>query len=101
MPERRHVRQGNHLSQLRSVHRGNLPYLHGLPGQETVRFGPAHLQQLQHHTQCQADTVYGNKSVCVSSQCVAGTCAATADCKAMGRLCPTATKVCTECTSEE
>jgi hypothetical protein len=51
-------------------------------------------------TQCQADTVYGNKSICVSGQCNAGTCAATADCKSIGRLCPTATKVCTECTTD-
>jgi len=47
--------------------------------------------------QCQADPVYGAKSICVASQCVAGTCATTADCQASGRLCPSATKICTAC----
>lgn len=51
-------------------------------------------------TQCQADTVYGTKSICVSAQCIDGTCAATADCKSIGRLCPTANKVCAECTAD-
>jgi hypothetical protein len=50
--------------------------------------------------QCQADAAYGVKSICVSSQCVAGTCATTADCKSMGRLCAAANKVCTECTAD-
>jgi hypothetical protein len=50
--------------------------------------------------QCQADTVYGTKSICVSSQCVAGTCASTTDCKSAGRLCPSATKICTACATD-
>lgn len=51
--------------------------------------------------QCQADTVYGSKSICVSEQCVAGACNTSADCRTKGaRLCPTATKVCTACTSD-
>lgn len=52
-------------------------------------------------TQCQADTVYGAKSICVSSQCIDGTCATSNDCKAAGRLCPSSgTKVCAACQTD-
>lgn len=51
-------------------------------------------------TQCQADTVYGSKSICASAQCVDGTCATSTDCQSVGRLCPSATKICTACTTD-